>query len=217
MLLDVPNQGSSIQPPVLNKVALSPLTMWYAYFPLPAEVSISLFLVQPTHSFLWCNALCQRIAFCGAMPTHSFLWCNALCQRIAFCGTEVAEKAIIQKVWLLGCLCHHCWNVRTAICGTGSRQCRCGCVMSVVGFARTVYIHRIWPYILWYPCQNYRIYTVYVYIYIYMVVANPSLFGAMLCATQNAGIAQFAQVLVQWAPREAMVNALWKLMCVCCS
>jgi hypothetical protein len=150
-------------------------------------------------------------------PTHSFLWCNALCQRIAFCGTEVAEKAIIQKVWLLGCLCHHCWNVRTAFCGTGSRQCRCGCVMSVVGFARTVYIHRIWPYILWYPCQNYRIYTVYVYIYIYMVVANPSLFGAMLCATQNAGIAQFAQVLVQWAPREAMVNALWKLMCVCCS
>jgi hypothetical protein len=32
-----------------------------------------------------------------------------------------------------------------------------------VGLARTVYIHRIWPYIWWFPCQKYRIHTVYIW------------------------------------------------------
>jgi hypothetical protein len=32
-----------------------------------------------------------------------------------------------------------------------------------VGLARTVYIHRIWPYIWWNPCQKYRIHTVYIW------------------------------------------------------
>jgi hypothetical protein len=31
------------------------------------------------------------------------------------------------------------------------------------GLARTVYIHRIRPYIWWFPCQKYRIYTVYIW------------------------------------------------------
>jgi hypothetical protein len=31
-----------------------------------------------------------------------------------------------------------------------------------VWLARTVYIHRIWPHIWWFPCQNYRIYTVHI-------------------------------------------------------
>jgi hypothetical protein len=33
-----------------------------------------------------------------------------------------------------------------------------------VGLARTVYMYRIWPYIWWFPCQKYRISTVYIYI-----------------------------------------------------
>jgi len=37
-----------------------------------------------------------------------------------------------------------------------------------VGLARNVYIHRIWPNVLWFPCQKYRIYTVYT------VLANSS-------------------------------------------
>jgi hypothetical protein len=32
-----------------------------------------------------------------------------------------------------------------------------------LGLARAVYIHRIWPYIWWFPCQNYRVYTVYIW------------------------------------------------------
>ena len=42
-----------------------------------------------------------------------------------------------------------------------------------IGLARTVYIHRIWPYIWWFPCHKYRIYTVYIWfwptLYIYGV------------------------------------------------
>ena len=30
------------------------------------------------------------------------------------------------------------------------------------GLARTVYIHRIWPYIWWFPCLKYRMCTVYI-------------------------------------------------------
>ena len=33
----------------------------------------------------------------------------------------------------------------------------------IVGLARSVYIHRIWPYIWWFPCQKYRIHTVYIW------------------------------------------------------
>jgi len=29
--------------------------------------------------------------------------------------------------------------------------------------ARIVYIHRIWPFVRWFPCQKYRMYTVYVF------------------------------------------------------
>ena len=39
-----------------------------------------------------------------------------------------------------------------------------------LGLARTVYMHRIWPYIWWFPCQKCRIYTVYIYV----VMANPT-------------------------------------------
>ena len=32
-----------------------------------------------------------------------------------------------------------------------------------LGIARTVYIHRMWPYIWWFSCQIYRICTVYIW------------------------------------------------------
>jgi hypothetical protein len=40
-----------------------------------------------------------------------------------------------------------------------------------LGSARTVYTHRIWPYVWWFPSQKYRINTVYTYKC--MVLANP--------------------------------------------
>jgi len=44
-----------------------------------------------------------------------------------------------------------------------------------VGLARTVYIHRIWPYIWWFPCQNYRIYTVYIGFWPTLQMMQPSI------------------------------------------
>jgi len=32
-----------------------------------------------------------------------------------------------------------------------------------IGFTRTVYMHRIWPYMWWFPCQKCRIYVVYIW------------------------------------------------------
>ena len=46
-----------------------------------------------------------------------------------------------------------------------------------VGLARTVYIHRLWPYIWWFSCQKYRIHTVYIWfwptLHICLVLAHP--------------------------------------------
>jgi len=36
-------------------------------------------------------------------------------------------------------------------------------VYSVISMPRIPYIHRTWPYIQWFPCQIYLIYTIYVY------------------------------------------------------
>jgi hypothetical protein len=34
-----------------------------------------------------------------------------------------------------------------------------------IGLVRIVCLHRIWPYIWWFPCQKYRTYTVFIYIW----------------------------------------------------
>jgi hypothetical protein len=53
-------------------------------------------------------------------------------------------------------------------------------ITSYIGLARTVYIHRIWPYIWWFPCQKYRIHTVYIWLW-------PALFihTGMTCLSQT--------------------------------
>jgi hypothetical protein len=42
-------------------------------------------------------------------------------------------------------------------------MCRVGQNHIFIGLARTVYIHRIWQYLWWFPCQKYRIYTAYIW------------------------------------------------------
>jgi len=43
-----------------------------------------------------------------------------------------------------------------------------------IGLARTAYIHRIWPYIWLFPCQKYRIYTVYIWFWPTLHMNDPS-------------------------------------------
>ena len=42
-----------------------------------------------------------------------------------------------------------------------------------LGLAKTVYMHRIWPYIRWFPCQKYRVYTVYIWFWLTLMVFDP--------------------------------------------
>jgi len=60
------------------------------------------------------------------------------------------------------------------------------CMLFYVGQNR-IYIHRMWPYIWWPPCQKYRMFTVY--ICVYMVLANPSvvILNAPSCTTAQGG------------------------------
>ena len=55
---------------------------------------------------------------------------------------------------------------------------------SYVGLDRTVCLHRIWPYVWWFPCQKYRTYTVYTYKC--MVLANPILTRWKCWGTQDS-------------------------------
>ena len=52
---------------------------------------------------------------------------------------------------------------------TSSRR---GVVTLFLGLARTVCIHRIWPYIWWFSCQKYRIYTVYIWFWPTLLIHN---------------------------------------------
>jgi hypothetical protein len=50
-----------------------------------------------------------------------------------------------------------------------------------VGLFRTVYIHRIWPYICWFPCQKYCVYTVYILYWPTLCIRVPGREGQTIC------------------------------------
>jgi hypothetical protein len=45
--------------------------------------------------------------------------------------------------------------------------------VTTVGLARTVYIQRVRPYIWWFPCQKYHIYTVYIWLCPTLTICSP--------------------------------------------
>jgi hypothetical protein len=61
------------------------------------------------------------------------------------------------STWSVWVLSRSTWHVRYFCASTKISYIIC------TGLARTVYIHHIWPYIWWFPCQKYRIYTVYIW------------------------------------------------------
>ena len=86
--------------------------------------------------------------------THKF-WtvpCNHLCllgtsSLSPLQHTHTHTSTYMSATWV--------WQGRTY--GMGTRKA------VLLGLARTVYMHRIWPYIWGVPCQKYRIYTVYIW------------------------------------------------------
>jgi hypothetical protein len=71
----------------------------------------------------------------------------------------------------------------------------------LLGLARIVYIHRIWPYFWWFPCQNHRIYTVYILFWPTVLTFrhNDSLLFAMThCWLQCLTISAMTHCYLQW-------------------
>ena len=70
------------------------------------------------------------------------------------------------------------------------------------GLARTVYIHRIWPYIWWFPWQKYRIYTVYIWFW-------PTLFMCeVLCCLRGDRVS-----CADWGGKVSCANYCVQLWC----
>jgi hypothetical protein len=73
---------------------------------------------------------------------------------------------------------HQCTEMRREVTGVASCVRAWGLsaaplnYASCVGLARTVYIHRIWPYVWWFPCQKYRVYTVYIWFWPTLLSCN---------------------------------------------
>ena len=102
--------------------------------------------------------------------------------------------------------------------------CTCAYIYIYIWLARPVYIHRVWPYIWWFPCQNYRIYTPYMTVYlvislpkipyihrIYRVLANPTyicLWSKECCVYKRVCVVdpEFSPVLCTWRLTASMVK-----------
>jgi len=100
-------------------------------------------------------------------------------RRLSLCAAQiVCECDTIQGCILKSVLAYHAVHAcHVHSCGPGLNEGTQKCVYmacehKIVGLARTVYTQRIWPYVWWFPCQKYRIYTVYTYTW--MVLAIPT-------------------------------------------
>jgi len=112
---------------------------------------------------LWWACLMCGMCVCICVWTWTLWWACLTCVRVSAC---VCTCVLFSGKLFTCCVCQ---------CGVAARQDSqwwvsmwCVCVWAVlfaaralyhavyIGLARTVYIHRIWPYIWWFPCQNYR-------------------------------------------------------------
>jgi len=108
---------------------------------------------------------------CGRQQACSSRWREGG----ACCGHACAILVIQAVLWLLGRLTF------------GKQLCLC------LGLARTVYIHRIWPYIWGFPCQKYRRYTVYIWFW-------PTLLMLVACTIKLASSRYFCESLIVYCP-----------------
>ena len=105
----------------------------------------SCFIFAPAHSKGGTN-LCDLTCCCtiAARLLHHLCYLTCCC-TIKACLISRFVLAPAVKAWHF------------------SHLIRLSCCSIELGLARTVYIHRIWPYIWWFPCQIYRIYTVFIW------------------------------------------------------
>ena len=139
---------------------------------------------------LYAASKCSQILPCSKVCQRSSLWhgwllghpkpyihaFRALCREQVEYWPEPWRLAYMVCVYrdIHGvCVQGHTWCVCTGTLSCyNTAQTHIGTLCICVGLARTVYLHRIWPYVWWFPCQKYRIYTVHTYKC--MVLANPT-------------------------------------------
>ena len=98
--------------------------------------------------------------------------CVRVCACVCVCVRVRVRVCVCVCVCSCVCMCTGCQN-RADVheMDTDAIVYMSRCVLAVcVRLARTVYVHRIWPYVRAFPYLKYRIYTVYTYVC--MVVAN---------------------------------------------
>jgi len=126
----------------------------------------------------------RSVLACPVCPLHST---SVVCSRVVLartiyiygvCTVFLAEKSPNIRsytVYIYGSgqpyscvVCSCLWGSNTALESVGflyvSRYA------SYIGLASTVYIHRIWPYIWWFPCWKYRIYTVHIWFWPTLII-----------------------------------------------
>jgi len=96
------------------------------------------------------HSLCNCHECAGLAVLHLLCNCHecvglAVLHSLCNCH-ECVGLAVLHSL----CDCHEC-------VGLAVLHSLCNC-HECVGLARTVYKHRIWPYIWWFPCQNHRLY-----------------------------------------------------------
>ena len=121
-----------------------------------------------------CKTLCCFCRHQGLRGLCMFFVCVCVCVRVCMCVCMCVCVCVCACMCVFLCMCV-CVNVCVYVC---VRVCVCAASMPntyvqgwpepymytvYVGLARTVHMHRVWPYIWWFPCHNYRTYTVYIY------------------------------------------------------
>jgi hypothetical protein len=113
-------------------------------------------------------------------------------QEVLFAVRSLHQSSACVAWYTVTCLCCMIHGHMLVLHDTRSHAC-----VAWLGLARTVLIRRIWPYIWWFSCQNYRIYTVYIW------------FWPTLCMIHgHACVAWYTVMLVLHDTRSAAIT--WK-------
>ena len=155
--------------------------------------------------------MCACVCVCVCVCVHVCKLCRKLCPKFSLYTNHYQTGLFVPFVYG-GCLALICtarfvWIAFCALCRlllTSRAQCRltiasnalCRPTIAMCALRRLItragqnciYMHRIWPYNLWFPCQKYRIYTLNIWFWPTLLITVPVLYGkvnAHICIKQT--------------------------------
>jgi len=163
------------------------MCLWCDYDVLQSRFDVLMMCLWCDYDVIMMCLWCASIAlWCAYDVIMMWLWCDydvimmwLWCASIAlWCDYDVLMMCF-NRVLIVSWIC--------LAATTGLPE---GVAGWLVGLARTVYMLRIWPYIWWFPCQNCRIYTVYIWYWPTLLIS-----GGCLIATGES-----------WTPHDKTSN-----------